>query len=214
MKLNKYQLGGGTEQSDQYAMLATSIQQAILRGQTPQAVYESLVARKMEQKMALELVSNDVQQMLESGSLEEEDLQKSKQKDADAEKALLQDQQLADEELEKDNAAEEQMNAYNQQSTDVALKKAQEQAQAGIEEQKKISQRLANIEGAKKRANNKLKKNAETKIEQLHRTNTEFKLLTRNNKPQVQNELKRLKGIKRKTPNERAYRLALQKLAK
>ena len=101
-----------------------------------------------------------------------------------------------------------------QQSTDVALKKAQEQAQAGIEEQKKISQRLANIEGAKKRANNKLKKNAETKIEQLHRTNTEFKLLTRNNKPQVQNELKRLKGIKRKTPNERAYRLALQKLAK
>jgi len=120
MKLNKYQLGGGTEQSDQYAMLATSIQQAILRGQTPQAVYESLVARKMEQKMALELVSNVVQQMLESGSLEEEDLQKSKQKDADAEKALLQDQQLADEELEKDNAAEEQMNAYNQQSTDVA----------------------------------------------------------------------------------------------
>ena len=121
MKLNKYQLGGGTEQSDQYAMLATSIQQAILRGQTPQAVYESLVARKMEQKMALQLVSTVVQQMLENGSLEEEDLQQSKQKDAAAEQALLEDRQLADEELEKDNAAEEQMNAYNQQSSDVAL---------------------------------------------------------------------------------------------
>ena len=47
MKLNKYQLGGGTEENDQYTMLATSIQQAITRGQTPQAVYESLVARKM-----------------------------------------------------------------------------------------------------------------------------------------------------------------------
>jgi hypothetical protein len=121
MKLNKYQLGGGTEQSDQYAMLATSIQQAILRGQTPQAIYESLVARKMEQKMALQLVSSVVQQMLENGSLEEEDLQQSKQKDAAAEKALLEDQQLADKELEKDNAAEAQMNTYNQQSSDVAL---------------------------------------------------------------------------------------------
>lgn len=121
MKLNKYQLGGGTEQSDQYAMLATSIQQAILRGQTPQSVYESLVARKMEQKMALQLVSSVVQQMLENGSLEEEDLQQSKQKDAAAEKALLEDQQLADAETEKDNAAEEQMNTYNQQSSDVAL---------------------------------------------------------------------------------------------
>ena len=121
MKLNKYQLGGGTEENDQYTMLATSIQQAITRGQTPQAVYESLVARKMEEKMALQLVSSVVQQMLESGNLEEEDLQQSKQKDAEAEKALLEDQQLADEELEKDNAAEEQMNAYNQQSTDIAL---------------------------------------------------------------------------------------------
>lgn len=121
MKLNKYQLGGGTEQSDQYAMLATSIQQAITRGQTPQAVYESLIARKMEEKMALQLVSSVVQQMLESGSLEEEDLQQSKQKDAAAKQALLEDQQLADEELEKDNAAEEQMNTYNQQSSDVAL---------------------------------------------------------------------------------------------
>jgi hypothetical protein len=102
-------------------MLATSIQQAILRGQTPQAVYESLVARKMEQKMALQLVSSVVQQMLENGSLEEEDLQQSKQKDADAEKALLEDQQLADAETEKDNAAEQQMNDYNQQSSDVAL---------------------------------------------------------------------------------------------
>jgi len=121
MKLNKYQLGGGTEESEQYAMLTASIEQAIVRGQTPQSVYESLVARKMEQKMALQLVSNVVQQMLENGTLEEQDLQQSKQKDADAEKALLEDQQLADEELEKDNAAEEQMNAYNQQSSDVAL---------------------------------------------------------------------------------------------
>lgn len=121
MKLNKYQLGGGTEQSDQYAMLATSIQQAITRGQTPQAVYESLIARKMEEKMALQLVSSVVQQMLESGSLEEEDLQQSKQKDAAAEQALLEDQQLADAETEKDNAAEQQMNDYNQQSSDVAL---------------------------------------------------------------------------------------------
>ena len=121
MKLNKYQLGGGTEQSEQYAMLTASIEQAIVRGQTPQSVYESLVARKMEQKMALQLVSNVVQQMLENGSLEEEDLQQSKQKDAAAEQALLEDQQLADAETEKDNAAEEQMNTYNQQSSDVAL---------------------------------------------------------------------------------------------
>ena len=80
MKLNKYQLGGGTEESDQYAMLATSIQQAIVRGQSPQAVYESLIARKMDQKIALQLVSSVVQNMLENGDLEEEDLQAVKAK--------------------------------------------------------------------------------------------------------------------------------------
>lgn len=121
MKLNKYQLGGGTEESDQYAMLATSIQQAIVRGQSPQAVYESLIARKMDQKIALQLVSSVVQNMLENGDLEEKDLQAAKQKDAATEEALLKDKELADAEIEKDNAAEQQMADYNQQSTDIAL---------------------------------------------------------------------------------------------
>lgn len=121
MKLNKYQLGGGTEESDQYAMLATSIQQAIIRGQSPQAVYESLITRNMDKKIALQLVSSVVQNMLENGDLEEEDLQTAKQKDAATEEALLKDKELADAETEKDNAAEQQMNDYNQQSTDIAL---------------------------------------------------------------------------------------------
>jgi hypothetical protein len=108
-------MGGGTEQNEMNARMATSIQQAIKRGQTPQDVYESLLARKMDQKLAMQLVSSVVKYMMEAGELEEEALDQAEQKDAGEVQAMQQEQMLMQNE-EKDAAAQQQMDAYRQQS--------------------------------------------------------------------------------------------------
>jgi hypothetical protein len=115
MPLYKAQMGGGTEQNEMNARMATSIQQAIKRGQTPQDVYESLLARKMDQKLAMQLVSSVVKYMMEAGELEEEALDQAEQKDAGEIQAMEQDKMLMQNE-EKDAAAQQQMDAYRQQS--------------------------------------------------------------------------------------------------
>ena len=119
MPLYKAQMGGGTENAQMYERMATSIQEAIKRGQTPQAVYQSLLARKMEQKMAMQLVSSVVRFMMENGELEEEGLEQAEQKDQQAQQALDQDKMLMAQ--EKDAAAQQQMDVYRQQSMDAAM---------------------------------------------------------------------------------------------
>lgn len=120
MPLYKAQMGGGTEQNEMNARMATSIQQAIKRGQTPQDVYESLLARKMDQKLAMQLVSSVVKYMMEAGELEEEALDQAEQKDAGEIQAMEQDKMLMQNE-EKDAAAQQQMDAYRQQSMSAAM---------------------------------------------------------------------------------------------
>jgi len=119
MPLYKAQMGGGTENAQMYERMATSIQEAIKRGQTPQVIYQSLLARKMDQKIAMQLVSSVVRFMMESGELEEEGLEQAEQKDQQAQQALDQDQMLMAE--EKDAAAQQQMDVYRQQSMDAAM---------------------------------------------------------------------------------------------
>lgn len=119
MPLYQAQMGGGTENAQMYERMATSIQEAIKRGQTPQAVYESLIARKMDQKLALKLVSSVVKYMMESGELEEENLEQAQQQDQAKQEALEQDKMLMAQ--EKDAAAQQQMDIYRQQSMDAAM---------------------------------------------------------------------------------------------
>ena len=119
MPLYKAQMGGGTEQNEMNARMATSIQQAIKRGQTPQDVYESLIARKMDQKLAMQLVSSVVKYMMEAGELEEESLAQAEQKDAAEIQAMEQEKMLMAN--EKDAAAQQQMDTYRQQSMAAAM---------------------------------------------------------------------------------------------
>ena len=119
MPLYQAQMGGGTENAQMYERMATSIQESIKRGQTPQAVYESLIARKMDQKLALKLVSSVVKYMMESGELEEESLEQAQQQDQSEQEALEQDKMLMAQ--EKDAAAQQQMDIYRQQSMDAAM---------------------------------------------------------------------------------------------
>lgn len=114
MPLYKAQMGGGTEQNEMYARMATSVQQAIKRGQTPQDVYESLIARKMDQKLAMQLVSSVVKYMMEAGELEEDSLDQAEQKDAAEIQAMEQEKALMAN--EQDAAAQQQMDQYRQQS--------------------------------------------------------------------------------------------------
>ena len=120
MPLYKAQMGGGTEQNEMNARMATSIQQAIKRGQTPQDVYESLIARKMDQKLAMQLVSSVVKYMMEAGELEEEALAQAEQKDAGEIQAMEQEKMLMQSQ-EKDAAAQQQMDTYRQQSMAAAM---------------------------------------------------------------------------------------------
>ena len=120
MTLHKAQMGGGTEQNEMNARMATAVQQAIKRGQTPQDVYESLIARKMDQKLAMQLVSSVVKYMMESGELEEEALAQAEQKDAGEIQAMEQEKMLMQNQ-EKDAAAQQQMDAYRQQSMAAAM---------------------------------------------------------------------------------------------
>jgi hypothetical protein len=119
MPLYKAQMGGGTEQNEMNARMATSIQQAIKRGQTPQDIYESLIARKMDQKLAMQLVSSVVKYMMEAGELEEESLAQAEQKDAAEIQAMEQEKMLMAN--EKDAAAQQQMDTYRQQSMAAAM---------------------------------------------------------------------------------------------
>jgi hypothetical protein len=119
MPLYKAQMGGGTEQNEMYARMATSVQQAIKRGQTPQDIYESLIARKMDQKLAMQLVSSVVKYMMEAGELEEDALDQAEQKDAAEIQAMEQEKALMAN--EQDAAAQQQMDQYRQQSMAAAM---------------------------------------------------------------------------------------------
>lgn len=118
----KAQFGGGTEQADSAKMMTQSIYSAIKKGQTPKQVYEALIARKVSQDMALQLVTSVVNFMMQNGELEQKDLEEQEKEEAQAaqqkaeEEAALRAQMEAD----KDAEAEAEMNQYNEQSLEAA----------------------------------------------------------------------------------------------
>jgi hypothetical protein len=114
----KAQFGGGTEQTDSAKMMTQSIYSAIKKGQTPKQVYEALIERKVNQDMALQLVTSVVNFMMQNGELEQEDLEEQEQQEAQAAQQKAEEDAIAEQQMaaDKDAEAEAQMNTYNEQS--------------------------------------------------------------------------------------------------
>ena len=129
--LYKAQMGGGTEQDNTYKQLATAVHSAIKRGQSPNDVYEGLVASKVNKDIALKIVSGIVEYMISNGELEEEDLKQQAQKSSEEEQQRMQQQPMGQQDVIVDEWQQEnpsgQSDAYaqememaNQQSMDIA----------------------------------------------------------------------------------------------
>ena len=119
--LNKAAFGGesGTPQDDIYNQLSQAAYIAIKKGQSPKAVYDSLINNKISKDIAERIVTSVVQFMLSKGELEPEELEQDQQKEQQLQQQAAQQekQKMAS---EADAANEAQMDAYNQQSMDIA----------------------------------------------------------------------------------------------
>ena len=115
------QMGGGTEQADMYQNLGSAVYQAIKRGQAPNDVYNALIQQKIDQNIALKLVSQVVQYMIENGEIEQEDLaNKEKEKAKEQQERMMQEQMMQEQSKMQDDASREEMDQLNQQSMDIA----------------------------------------------------------------------------------------------
>jgi hypothetical protein len=145
--LYKAQMGGGTEQDNTYKQLATAVHSAIKRGQSPNDVYEGLIASKVNKDIALKIVSGIVEYMMSNGELQEEDLKQQAQKSAEEEQQRMQQQQqmgqqdvIVDEWQEENpngqaDAYAQEMEMANQQSMDIANEDYEdEEALAGYQD--------------------------------------------------------------------------------
>lgn len=135
--LNKAAFGGesGTPQDDMYNQLSQAAYMSIKKGQSPKAVYDSLLNSKISKDIAEKIVASVVQFMLAKGELEPEELEQEQQKEQQ-----LQEQQAAQQEKQKmaaeaDAANEAQMDAYNEQSMGIANDMSQydEEAEANLD---------------------------------------------------------------------------------
>ena len=129
--LYKAQMGGGTEQDNTYKQLATAVHSAIKRGQSPNDVYEGLIASKVNKDIALKIVSGIVEYMISNGELEEEDLKQQAQNSAEEEQQRMQQQPMGQQDVIVDqwqqenpsgqpDAYAQEMEMANQQSMDIA----------------------------------------------------------------------------------------------
>lgn len=115
------QMGGGTEQADMYQNLASAVYQSIKRGQAPNDVYSALIQQKIDQNIALKIVSQVVQYMIENGEIEQEDLaNKEKEKAKEQQERMMQEQMMQEQSKMQDDASREEMDQLNQQSLDIA----------------------------------------------------------------------------------------------
>ena len=81
--LDKAAFGGesGTPQDDIYNQLSQAAYIAIKKGQSPKAVYDSLINNKISKDIAERIVTSVVQFMLSKGELELEELEQDQQKE-------------------------------------------------------------------------------------------------------------------------------------
>ena len=112
------QFQGSNESQKEASLIMTSVYNAIKNGQSPEDVYDALVARKIESKQAVMIVDSVIKYMIENDEYTEEDEENNKiareeeeQKYEDPNKAI---------EQQKDEEAENQMNQYNEQSLEIA----------------------------------------------------------------------------------------------
>lgn len=125
---NKYQLGGTPENNQQFqgsnssqkeaSLILASVYNAIKKGQSPEDVYDALLARKMDSKQATQIVTSVVDYMIENDEYTDEDAENNK-KAREEEEQKYEDPNQAIEQ-QKDEEAENQMNQYNEQSLEVA----------------------------------------------------------------------------------------------
>ena len=125
---NKYQLGGTPENNQQFqgsnssqkeaSLILASVYNAIKKGQSPEDVYDALIARKMDSKQATQIVTSVVDYMIENDEYTDEDAENNK-KAREEEEQKYEDPNQAIEQ-QKDEEAENQMNQYNEQSLEVA----------------------------------------------------------------------------------------------
>ena len=136
--LKKAAFGGqsDTPQEDMYSQLAQASYMSIKKGQSPKAVYDSLINNKISKDVAGKIVTSVIQFMMSKGELEQEDLYEDQEKEQQ-QQAQMQQQQQEKEQMasEQDAANEAQMDMYNQQSMDVANDMSQydEEAEANLD---------------------------------------------------------------------------------
>ena len=136
--LKKAAFGGqsDTPQEDMYSQLAQASYMSIKKGQSPKAVYDSLINNKISKDVAGKIVTSVVQFMMSKGELEQEDLYEDQQKEQQKQ-AQMQQQQQEKEQMaaEQDAANEAQMDMYNKQSMDVAndMSQYEEEAEANLD---------------------------------------------------------------------------------
>jgi len=126
--LEKAQLGGVPENNQQFqgsnssqkeaSLILASVYNAIKKGQSPEDVYDALIARKMDSKQATQIVTSVVDYMIENDEYTDEDAENNK-KAREEEEQKYEDPNQAIEQ-QKDEEAENQMNQYNEQSLEVA----------------------------------------------------------------------------------------------
>ena len=135
--LNKAAFGGesGTPQDDMYNKLSQAAYMSIKKGQSPKAVYDSLLNSKISKDIAEKIVASVVQFMLAKGELEPEELEQAQQKEQQQQEQQAAQQEKQKMAAEKDAANEAQMDAYNQQSMDIANDMSQydEEAEANLD---------------------------------------------------------------------------------
>ena len=136
--LKKAAFGGqsDTPQEDMYSQLAQAAYMSIKKGQSPKAVYDSLINNKISKDVAEKIVTSVIQFMMSKGELEQEDLYEDQEKEQQKQ-AQMQQQQQEKEQMaaEQDAANEAQMDMYNQQSMDVAndMSQYEEEAEANLD---------------------------------------------------------------------------------
>ena len=136
--LKKAAFGGqsDTPQEDMYSQLAQAAYMSIKKGQSPKAVYDSLINNKISKDVAEKIVTSVIQFMMSKGELEQEDLYEDQEKEQQKQ-AQMQQQQQEKEQMaaEQDAANEAQMDMYNKQSMDVAndMSQYEEEAEANLD---------------------------------------------------------------------------------
>ena len=136
--LKKAAFGGqsDTPQEDMYSQLAQAAYMSIKKGQSPKAVYDSLINNKISKDVAEKIVTSVIQFMMSKGELEQEDLYEDQEKEQQKQ-AQMQQQQQEKEQMaaEQDATNEAQMDMYNKQSMDVAndMSQYEEEAEANLD---------------------------------------------------------------------------------